>query len=223
MNPNYHAYFIKAYARRRIALQIRRNSDDCIHGGRNTSNRLFAALASRRIAPQRHAYSQLMMAGDVCARAFQACSNGWSLSSPKRSRSLWGRKEEGPSVRSQCGLVWEIGIGLQWAPPGTASTGLGRTNSKPQASFLMRPTSVLNRHQSPESWPSRLFSFSFLLFPPRAGDDIIPANALPVVGRWRCSSVFNKSPQMVRCRAEGPSSTIAPGPRSFPTKQRIDH
>ena len=73
-------------------------------------------------------------------------------------------------------------------PPGSAGCerlqellprGLGRTTSKPHASFLMRSTSVLSSRQSPRSWPSRLFSF--LLFLPRAGDDSIqgtPSNRL---------------------------------------------
>ena len=65
--------------------------------------------------------------------------------------------------------------------------------------------------------------------PLRAGEDVSTANALPAVGRWGCSPVFNsKVANHPNCCAveqqlrEPPTSTVAP-PRSFPTKQRSDH
>ena len=105
---------------------------------------------------------------------------------------------------------------------------------KPRLLLSKTSTSALNSRQSPRSWPSAMFTPFFggncpTEEPPRAGEDISTANALPAVGLWRCSPVFNSKvtnrpnycavEQQLR---EPPTSTVAP-PRSCPTKQRSDH
>ena len=116
----------------------------------------------------------------------------------------------------------------------SSSSSWDRPSYKRTSAISSPSTSALNSRQSPRSWRSAMFAPFFggncpTEEPPRAGEDISTANALPAVGRWRCSPVFNsKVTNRPNCSAveqqfrEPPTSTVAP-PRSFPTKQRSDH
>ena len=98
--------------------------------------------------------------------------------------------------------------------------GLARTCGGRGGSELWR--AFVNR----ESSPAKLDNFAFFyFFFEDAGENIITANTLPVVSRWRSSTVFSSYvAHRPNCCAvqHTPSSIVAPT-RSFPTKQRGDH